>query len=96
MIQDGIEVIGKTGDVYLIGSEGLLYTNTKLGEFSQNAAFEKSIKTKAVELLSPEIKTGNLDFTFSGLYKDYRENTVVGDLSVIQIGASTWVNSGSR
>ena len=89
MIQDGIEVIGKTGNVYLIDSEGLLYTNTKLGEFSQNAAFEKSIKTKAVELLSPEIKTGNLDFTFSGLYKDYRGNTVVGDLSVIQIGAST-------
>lgn len=86
MLQSEIGLVGATGDVYLVDSEGLLYTNTMLGEYSEGAAFEKNISSYAINQLAPEINSKNVDFRGNGLYEDYLGHPVVGGYSVVQIG----------
>ncbi len=88
MIQQGIEKIGETGDIYLIDAEGLLYTDTRLGAFASNAAFMERINTQAQQRLAPQIQAGVDEFHETGIYDDYLGNQVLGNYGVIHIGAS--------
>ncbi|MCD5401180.1 hypothetical protein LR013_01100 [candidate division NPL-UPA2 bacterium] len=66
MIHHGLERISATADAYLIDADGLLLTNTRLpGEFQEGAALNKSIDTKAVELLAGPIARADFDFITS-------------------------------
>ncbi|SFI10455.1 X-X-X-Leu-X-X-Gly heptad repeat-containing protein [Tindallia magadiensis] len=88
MLQEGIEQIGNTADVYLIDADGLLYTNTMRGAYSQNAAFNERIQTQAYEELAPQIRAANDSFVGVGTYDDYAGNGVVGSFGVMSIGAT--------
>lgn len=86
MIQSDIHLVGKSGDVYLVNEKGLLYTNTMLGEYSENAAMEKSISSYAVTQLAPQIESENTEFVEQALYDDYLGNPVLGGYTVVEIG----------
>ncbi len=86
MVHSGVEKLGQSGDSYLVDSTGLLFTNTRLGEYTQGAAFNKTISTFGTERLSSAITQGNDAFHETHIYNDYLGNSVLGSLSVIQIG----------
>lgn len=86
IVHEGVTNLGKTGDSYLVNSEGLLLTETLLGDYVEDSALKVSIDTLASKLLSPEIVAGNLDFTYIDKYNDYLGNPVYGSLKVVQFG----------
>ena len=86
MVKDNAEKVGESGDIYLINAEGLLYNNTRLGDMAKDAAFKKYIKTKARDVLAPEIEARNLEFRRTLIYPDYRGIHVIGGLEIIKIG----------
>src|SRR6056297_418684 len=87
IVHSGLDSLGESADAYLINSDGLLLTNTLLGEYQENAALEESIDTKAVELLAGPLRNENFNFSTTGHYKEYRDVPVVGQLMVTKIGS---------
>lgn len=86
IVHDGVETLGQSGDAYLVDADGLLYTETRLGSYTEKAALKEMLTTKATKLLKTEIENKNTKFTYTGLYKDYLGNSVYGSLGVLQIG----------
>jgi len=85
-VHDGLEELGDTADAYLIDANGLLHTNTLLGELQEGAALQESINTEAVERLSGPIREGDMEFQDYGEYPDYLGNMVLGALQVSTLG----------
>ena len=86
IVHEGLEELGQSGDAYLIDANGLLLTDTRLGEYTSGAAMNVSIETRAVELLSGPIREGNMDFEIQEVYDDYLGNQVLGALEVTMLG----------
>ena len=86
IVHEGLEELGQSGDAYLIDANGLLLTDTRLGEYTSGAAMNVSIETRAVELLSGPIREGNMDFYAQEVYDDYLGNPVLGALEVTMLG----------
>lgn len=89
MLQEEIEHIGQSGDIYLIDGDGLLFTNTRLGDYASGAAFVERVTTHAQEELKSHIAAGELDFHGVGIYKDYLGNNVLGSYSIIEVGGTS-------
>lgn len=87
LVHDEIHRIGVSGDAYLINSSGLLYTNTRLGDYTENAALNVSVDTKAVDFLKDPIQSKDLEFEFAAIYPDYIGNNVMGALGTVLIGS---------
>jgi len=88
ILNEGIDIIGESDDIYLVDQEGLLNTNTKLGEVAEATAFSTTISTAAVEQLKPNFKIEDNNFMFTGIYHNYRGEQVLGTASFIDIGAT--------
>ena len=86
LVHDGVEEIGESGDAYLVSADGLLMSNTRLGTYTQGAALVESITTEGTKLLADKISKGDVDYRYSGSYKDYLGNPVYGSLSVLKFG----------
>lgn len=85
-VHEGLGALGDTADAYLIDENGLLLTNTLLGEYTEGAALEESIGTRAVELLSGPIREAEMDFEAAEEYLEYRGEPVLGQLEVTTLG----------
>ncbi len=85
-VQEGVHELGETADAYLIDEDGLLLTDTMLGDYTSGAALNQSINTRAVELLSDPIRQGNWDFYAAEEYLDYLGNPVLGQVEVARLG----------
>lgn len=86
IVHKGADKLGKSGDSYLVDKDGLLLTETRLGQYTEKSALTVTIDTKATQLLSKEIEYGNTDYEYTGSYKDYLGSRVYGSLSVVKIG----------
>lgn len=86
MVQGIGKVLGKTGNSYLINSNGLLLTNTAEGRFSQNAALIENIDSEAVRHLSSHIISGDMGFSAIEEYRDYDGEQVLGCLGIVRLG----------
>ncbi|HHX87478.1 MAG TPA: HAMP domain-containing protein [Firmicutes bacterium] len=87
LVHDGLEEIGKESiDSYLVDAQGLLITDTCLGEYTANAALNETINTEAVEILSEAITSGNMEFNTQARYKNYLGQAVLGNLQVTRLG----------
>ena len=86
IIHQGLEELGETADAYIIDSEGLLFTNTLVGDLAEGAAFQERIDTEAVERLSEPISAGDFDFRYTAEYVEYRGQPVLGQNEVIRYG----------
>ena len=78
--------LGQTADAFLVNADGLLFSNARLGEFAQGAALKRTINTRAVEVLAPEIRAGNTDFYAAAEYRDHQGDPVLEGLEVVQMG----------
>lgn len=86
MVHNEIHRIGQSGDAYLVNADGLLYTETRLGDYTENATLNVTIDTLAVDMLSDPIQNQDLSFEFAGVYPDYLGNEVLGAVGPVQIG----------
>ncbi len=86
IVHEGLNYLGESADSYLIDANGLLLTDTMLGQFSEGAALNETINTRAVELLSGPISEGNLDFEANEVYPDYLGNRVLGAMEIVRMG----------
>lgn len=89
IIHEGLDTLGDSADSYLINSEGLLLTNTLLGEYATDSALNRSIETRAVDMLSGPIKQGDSGFKQAEQYSDYFNNSVLGQGQVTNLGNQT-------
>ncbi len=89
IVQTGIDILGSTGDSYLIDSEGLLLTNTMKEPFANGAALNESLKTENATVLSSYIASEALDFNQTISYKGYSDKVVIATLSVTKVGATS-------
>ncbi len=85
-IHVGIKELGQTADSYMIDADGLLMSNTMMGEYAKDAAMQKNIDTPAVAVLASPIKSCNYNFFQLDEYKNYLGNDVLGALGVIKTG----------
>lgn len=88
LVHKGVEVLGVSGDAYMIDATGLLMTDTNLGTYTEGAALNVTLDTEAVAKLKPEIEAGNTDYRYTGVYKGYSGKAVFGTISVIDVGQS--------
>lgn len=88
ILKEGINIIGESGDIYLVDQDGLLNTNTRLGDITEVTAFSTTITTDAVEQLKPNFNSENSNFMFTGIYRDYRDEQVLGTAAMVTIGAT--------
>jgi len=88
ILNEGIHIIGESGDIYLVDQEGLLNTNPSLGEVAEASAFSTTIATDAVQQLKPNFNNEDSNFMFAGIYRDYRDTKVLGTASFVDIGAT--------
>ncbi|MFW6381304.1 MAG: methyl-accepting chemotaxis protein, partial [Bacillota bacterium] len=86
IVHEGLGNLGDTADAYLIDSQGMLLTNTLLGDYQENAALEESIDTRAVEMLSDPISSENYNFSASEEYPEYRGVPILGQVRVTRLG----------
>ncbi len=86
IIHAGLENLGESGDAYLINRDGLLLTNTRLGQYQRDSVMNASIATEAVQWAGEGIRAGNADFARQGRYTDYLGNEVLGDVAVVPLG----------
>lgn len=89
MIQEAASFLGEETDVYLVNSEGLLLTNTMQGDFTEGAALTQTLSVKAVELLTPEIQSNNMEFHGYADYTSYHGDEVYGTFSVVRFGGQS-------
>lgn len=87
IVHEGIETLGKTADSYLVDANGLLITETMIGDYSEDAALKESIDTHATRALSDAITSGKYDFTSMDRYKDYMNEAVLGSMAVVDMGS---------
>ncbi|MCZ0704663.1 methyl-accepting chemotaxis protein [Natronobacillus azotifigens] len=86
LIHNEIHGIGQSGDAYLVNADGLLYTDTRLGEYTEDAALNVTIGTRATEVLREPIQSQDLSFVYTGIYPDYIGNNVLGAVGPVLIG----------
>ena len=86
IVHEGLGELGDSADAYLIDQNGLLLTNTLMGDYASDSALTKNISTEAVEILSNPIMRGNTDYSTSGEYLNYQGNPVIGQLQVTRFG----------
>ena len=86
IVHDGLDELGASGDAYLVNAEGLLLTNTRLGEHARDAALNERIDTEAVQRLAPAIRNSQWDFDEAGVYMNYLGNSVLGQMEVARLG----------
>ncbi|MDZ7672933.1 MAG: hypothetical protein U5K53_08915 [Halanaerobiales bacterium] len=87
LIHSGLEKLGKTADAYLTNQDGRLLTETRKGEYQEDAALNESIDTKAVNRLKGPISNNNTDFKETIEYVDYEGADVLGILSTTKLGS---------
>ncbi len=89
IVHKGIGKLGDSADAYLINEEGLLLTDTKLGDFTNDSALNVRIETKAIELIVDEIINNNIGYAVQSQYKNYIGSEVLGNLGVLKVGDTT-------
>ncbi len=85
-VQAGLDQIGDTADAYLVSADGTLMTNTRLGELSRDATLAKTLGTHAADVLMAPIASGDESFAYEGQYLGPSGNSVLGSLSVVELG----------
>lgn len=87
LVHSGLEELGESADAYLVNADGLLFTNTLLGDHTEDAALNATINTKATDVLREHIENVNLDFhEVIYDYVDYRGIRVFDSLEVVMLG----------
>lgn len=87
IVHGDLDITGKKSmDSYLIDAQGLLLTETCLGEYAADAVLCETVDTKAVQVISEAIDAGDNEFKTQARYQNYLGKTVLGNLLVTRLG----------
>ena len=86
IVHDGLEQLGESADAYLVNGDGLLLTETRIGETAEAAALNVSLDTEAVSLLSQALEAGEQEYQRTETYSGPHGTAVLGSMSVVNIG----------
>ncbi|WP_069365851.1 methyl-accepting chemotaxis protein [Salisediminibacterium beveridgei] len=86
IVHNGVEGLGVSGDAYIVDEDGLLLTNTRLGEYSEDAAMNRQVNTEMTRALTEAVAQGNTEATNTGIYDDYLGNAVLGSGGIVNVG----------
>ncbi|ADH98266.1 methyl-accepting chemotaxis protein [Salisediminibacterium selenitireducens] len=86
IVHQDIEQLGLSGDAYIVNRDGLLLTNTRLGEYREDAAMVESVQTEITDSLRGSIEAVEESAFFSGVYDDYLGEAVLGSGGLVTVG----------
>jgi methyl-accepting chemotaxis protein len=86
IVHRGIWKLGKTADAYLVNSEGVLQTNTLLGDYRENSALNRKLDSLIVALAASAITNEDLTFHNQGIYNNYLNTSVLGSSGIVRMG----------
>lgn len=86
LISLGVSDLGKTGDAYLVDNSSTVFTNTKADADGSAQILNTVIDTSNTKELVSEIDNSNTGFKYSGLYANYKNDSVFGASRVVPIG----------
>ncbi len=88
IIHRGVEELGATADSYIIDGEGMLLTDTLLGEWAEGAALQESIETELLTHIANPINEENFSHRETVEYTDYRGEPVLAQHEIVNYGDS--------
>ena len=88
VVHNAVGSLGEYADSYLITDRGMLLTETRIGEYSTNAALKVTLETEIVDIMDFDIASGNTSYTNSLTYTTYSGEEVLGNLAVVRFGSS--------
>ncbi len=86
VVHNAVGSLGEYADSYLITDRGMLLTETRIGEYSENAALKITLDTEIVDIMDFDIASGNTAYTNALTYTTYSGETVLGNLAVVRFG----------
>lgn len=86
VVHNAVGSLGEYADSYLITDRGMLLTETRIGEYSTNAALKVTLDTEIVDIMDFDIASGNTAYTNALTYTTYSGETVLGNLAVVRFG----------
>ncbi|GEM_PF-156209 len=86
LVHEGLDELGETANAYLVNADGLLMTNTLIGDYTREGALSATIDTEAIGILAQPIRQGDLNFSTTAEYLEYRGEPVLGHLEVTLMG----------
>lgn len=88
VVHNAVGSLSDNADSYLITDRGMLLTETRLGDYADNAALKVTLDTEIVDIMDFDIASGNTSYANSLSYETYRGETVLGNLAVVRFGNS--------
>lgn len=88
VVHNAVGSLGEYADSYLMTDRGMLLTETRIGEYSTNAALKVTLETEIVDIMDFDIASGNTAYTNALTYTTYSGETVLGNLAVVRFGDS--------
>ncbi len=88
IVHQGLDSLGRTADAYLVNEEGVLLTNTLLGEYRRRSVLNRRIQTQAADWSAEGVRSGNPDFVRAGRYVNHIGNDVLGEVTVVPMGSA--------
>jgi len=86
VVHNAVGSLGEYADSYLITDRGMLLTETRIGEYSTNAALKVTLETEIVDIMDFDIASGNTSYTKALTYTTYSGEEVLGNLTVVPFG----------
>lgn|GEM_PF-4954235 len=88
IIAANLDTIGERADAYIVRSDGVLLTETRFGDYAQDAALLKTMQTEAINHRSGQIDIGRVDLRELDEYDNYVGEKVLGGFGVVKLGTN--------
>ncbi|MEJ6951456.1 methyl-accepting chemotaxis protein [Natronospora cellulosivora (SeqCode)] len=86
IIFQGLESLGDSADSYLIAADGLLFSNTYLGEYASDSILQRRLDTEIVDLFYEEIKDNEEKTYLASEYINHYQLPVLGQVNISRLG----------
>ncbi len=86
LVHKGIKFLGETGDAYLVNEDGLLLSDTMLGDYTSGAALVETIDSQGVDDIKQALAAGDTEYMGVDTYTDYQNHPVLGALGIVKLG----------
>ena len=86
IVHRGITDLGDSADGYLVNKEGVLQTNTMLGDYRDYSANSRTVESQAVNRALLELQNGNGDYIYQSIHDNYFDTRVLGSSGIVRMG----------
>lgn len=87
IVKSGREKLGESADVYLVGEEGILMTNTAREPYMNDVALKEALSSDYIMNLAAQVASGNTAYNEVSTVTSYDGTKTVSNLSVVRMGS---------